>query len=147
MNIIGILLLGFLGILILIFGFLAYEIWSVLQIYHTVTDVASVKNLKKIQKVALWIVKWWKDKRSKVALWPILMLILVASCGPSKQNNLIPMLSESGDTVWYTRVCIIDSCEYLKSDGKLTHKGNCKYCKTRRNEEINRIINALSTHP
>ena len=79
MNIIGILLLGFLGTLLtLIFGFLAYEIWSVLQIYHTVTDVASVKNLKKLQKVALWIVRWWKTRKSAATI--LLLTMILVDC-------------------------------------------------------------------
>jgi hypothetical protein len=75
MNIIGVLLLGFLGTLILIFGFLAYEIWSVLQIYHTVTDVASIKNLKKIQRLALLIIDWWKKRKSAATILLLTMIL------------------------------------------------------------------------
>ena len=42
------------------------------------------------------------------------------------------------------RVCIIDSCEYIHmSNGNgayYTHKGNCKFCKERRQKELEELI-------
>ena len=42
------------------------------------------------------------------------------------------------------RVCIIDSCEYiLMSNGNgayYTHKGNCRFCKERRQEEMEELV-------
>jgi hypothetical protein len=158
MNIIGILLLGFLGILILIFGFLAYEIWSVLQIYHTVTDVASVKNLKKLQRVALWIVKWWKSCKSETVIALLLATIFVSCHGgtvpkSTTTNDSVPerpdpesVYTRDGDeTWWYARFYIIDSCEYVHIDECWVHKGNCKFCEKREDEKINRIIDSLRT--
>jgi hypothetical protein len=160
MNIIEILLLGFLGTLILIFGFLAYEIWSILQIYHTITDVASIKNLKKIQRVALWVVKWWKNRKSETVTALLLATIFVSCHGGTvpkspANNDLVPekpdpesVYTRDGDeTWWYARFYIIDSCEYVHIDECWVHKGNCKFCKKRRDEEINRIINALCARP
>jgi len=42
----------------------------------------------------------------------------------------------------------VDSCEYLKAlyiggTSYFAHKGNCKYCKERREKEIEEIINEL----
>ena len=157
MNIIGILLLGFLGILILIFGFLAYEIWSVLQIYHTVTDVASVKNLKKLQMVALWIVRWWKNRKSGTTIL-LLTIILVGCHGrtvskSTTTSDSVPgrpdpetIYTMDGDETWsHARFYIVDSCEYVRIGDCWVHKGNCKFCEKREDEKINRIINSLRT--
>lgn len=155
MNIIGILLLGFLGTLIVIFGILAYEIWSVLQVYHGITDVASVKNLKRLQKIALWIVKWWKNRKSASIL--LLTMILVGCYGgiPSSQNNNNQVtekpkpnpeivLTKDGEVTWlYCKFYIVDSCEYIRIHDGWAHKGNCRFCEKREDEKINRIINSL----
>lgn len=31
---------------------------------------------------------------------------------------------------------IIDSCEYIKGTYRLAHKGNCRFCKERRQKEL-----------
>ena len=45
------------------------------------------------------------------------------------------------------RVCIIDSCEYIHmSNGNrayYTHKGNCRFCKERRQKELEELIDKL----
>lgn len=157
MKILGILLLGLLTILILIFGILACEIWSVLQIYNRVTDVASLKNLRKIQRIALWLVNQWKNRRSTVIL--LLLILIFTGCHGggvvprSSESDSIPekpdprqVLTQSGEKTWlyYADFYIIDSCEYVHVGDCWVHKGNCKFCKKRRDEEINRIINALA---
>jgi len=44
-------------------------------------------------------------------------------------------------------VCVYDSCEYLIAingyEGFLAHKGNCKYCKERRQEELKELMEQL----
>ena len=52
----------------------------------------------------------------------------------------------SSDTAY--RTYIIDSCEYFgildRSNGNfLSHKGNCSYCKERRQQEIKELIKML----
>lgn len=51
-----------------------------------------------------------------------------------------------------TRVCekryhviILDSCEYYSNDSKydITHKGNCRFCKERRQKELKDVIEQL----
>ena len=37
----------------------------------------------------------------------------------------------------------IDSCEYIQSGYRLTHKGNCKYCTERRKQELKELIEEL----
>ena len=45
------------------------------------------------------------------------------------------------------RVCIIDSCEYIHmSNGNgayYTHKGNCKFCKERKQKELEELVTKL----
>ena len=38
---------------------------------------------------------------------------------------------------------IIDSCEYIKGAEKLAHKGNCKFCKERRQKEMKELVEQL----
>lgn len=48
-------------------------------------------------------------------------------------------------------IIVIDSCEYLKNDrgsgqqgfGHFAHKGNCRFCKERRQKELEWLINEL----
>ena len=35
---------------------------------------------------------------------------------------------------------IIDSCEYIKGAEKLAHKGNCRFCKERRQKELEELV-------
>jgi hypothetical protein len=47
----------------------------------------------------------------------------------------------------YFGVCVYDSYEYLIAmngyEGFLAHKGNCKYCKERRQKEVEELIKRL----
>lgn len=38
---------------------------------------------------------------------------------------------------------VIDSCEYIKGYNCLAHKGNCKYCKERRKQELKELVEQL----
>ena len=38
---------------------------------------------------------------------------------------------------------IIDSCEYIRGANKLAHKGNCRFCKERREKELKYIIEQI----
>ena len=44
-------------------------------------------------------------------------------------------------------VCIYDSCEYLITihgyKGFLAHKGNCRFCKERRQKELEELVEQL----
>lgn len=37
----------------------------------------------------------------------------------------------------------IDSCEYIKGLSRIAHKGNCRFCKERRQKELKYIIEKL----
>lgn len=38
---------------------------------------------------------------------------------------------------------VIDSCEYIKAYHRLAHKGNCRFCKERRQKELEELITKL----
>lgn len=38
------------------------------------------------------------------------------------------------------KTIVIDSCEYIEGFYKLSHKGNCKYCKERRQKELENAV-------
>lgn len=39
---------------------------------------------------------------------------------------------------------IIDSCEYIRGGYKLAHKGNCRFCKERRQKELKELVSKLN---
>ena len=39
---------------------------------------------------------------------------------------------------------IIDSCEYIRGGYKLAHKGNCRFCKERRQKELEKLVIKLN---
>lgn len=52
----------------------------------------------------------------------ILLLVILSSCGPSKEE--MERLQNNGKEDYYIK--IIDGCEYIDYQGNLTHKANCK---------------------
>ena len=72
------------------------------------------------------------------------MLVIGVSCSEKekclhhKQPKLLKVTSTYKGSLKSIRVYEIDSCEYLGllqgyRSSNLSHKGNCKYCKLRRN--------------
>lgn len=41
-------------------------------------------------------------------------------------------------------IIILDSCEYVYNVYGLAHKGNCRFCKERRQKEVKELIEQLS---
>ena len=41
------------------------------------------------------------------------------------------------------KTVVIDSCEYIKDSYRLAHKGNCRFCKERRQKELKELITKL----
>lgn len=37
----------------------------------------------------------------------------------------------------------IDSCEYIRGSNRLAHKGNCRFCKERRQKELKELVEQL----
>ena len=38
---------------------------------------------------------------------------------------------------------VIDSCEYIEGYHRLAHKGNCRFCKERRKQELKELVEQL----
>lgn len=38
---------------------------------------------------------------------------------------------------------VIDSCEYIRGAHKLAHKGNCRFCKERRQKELKELVKQI----
>lgn len=38
---------------------------------------------------------------------------------------------------------VIDSCEYVDGSHKLAHKGNCRFCRERRQKELKELVTKL----
>lgn len=41
------------------------------------------------------------------------------------------------------RTIVIDSCEYVSGSRKLAHKGNCRFCRERRQKELKELVTKL----
>jgi hypothetical protein len=41
-------------------------------------------------------------------------------------------------------VIVIDSCEYIRGTSRLAHKGNCRFCKERRQKELEELVEQLN---
>lgn len=65
----------------------------------------------------------------------LIILLLVTLCFSACNNYT----NEDDDKVYVPKLftIIYDSCEYVIGVDGLAHKGNCKYCKQRREEEKN----------
>ena len=37
-------------------------------------------------------------------------------------------------------VIVIDSCEYIRGTHRLAHKGNCRFCRERRQKELEELV-------
>ena len=46
---------------------------------------------------------------------------------------------------WPNQIVIIDSCEYVSEEtrGLVEHKGNCRFCKERRQKELKELVEQL----
>ena len=67
-----------------------------------------------------------------------LTAVMMAGCDVSKSRD-----TELCEERYH--VIVIDSCEYLsyKRGWDLTHKGNCRFCKERREKEMKELIEEL----
>lgn len=71
----------------------------------------------------------------KILIFIGLMMIGCESYNPDGSINTSKSIDYSTIT--------IDSCEYIDGYNRLAHKGNCKYCKKRRAEELKQIVEQL----
>jgi len=66
-----------------------------------------------------------------------LTALVMAGCGDYEGNN-----QKSIAIVGYSDVDI-DSCQYVIGYNVLAHKGNCRFCKERRQKEMKELVKQL----
>ena len=54
----------------------------------------------------------------------IVLILVLCSCSDNVKSTGMP--NHPGISI-----LVIDSCEYVYYEGRITHKGNCKYCRQR----------------
>ena len=88
------------------------------------------------------------NKKITIRVLVTFCLVLFLSCS----NNTNKTTDQKGEEKQYyikadrSKIIIeIDSCEYVMSSNKIAqvHRGNCKFCKERREKELKRLITEL----
>ncbi len=70
----------------------------------------------------------------KIILLALATLMMVG-CDYNSNNNI----NTKTEGIIYGTI-IIDSCEYIRGSYKLAHKGNCRFCKERRQKELKELV-------
>ena len=73
----------------------------------------------------------------KIILLALTALIMVG-CNYNSNRNI----DTKTEGVIYGTI-IIDSCEYIRGSSRLAHKGNCRFCKERRQKELEELVTKL----
>ncbi len=68
-----------------------------------------------------------------------LITFMMVGCKNTDANGHIK-LDDGFDT---PKSCLIDSCEYISWTYGLAHKGNCRFCKERRQKELEKLVEQL----
>ena len=68
-----------------------------------------------------------------------LTVLMVVGCDYNSNRNID---TKTKGFVYGT--IIIDSCEYIRGLDKLAHKGNCCFCKERRQKDLEELIIKLN---
>ncbi len=69
-----------------------------------------------------------------------LTALIVAGCNEKKE---VPNKSKKIDKIYHAYTCNIDSCEYIVRGHGIAHKGNCRFCKERRQKEMKELVEQL----
>ena len=64
-----------------------------------------------------------------------LTTLMIAGCDKNSNRNIN---TKTEGTIYGT--IIVDSCEYIKGHYRLAHKGNCRFCKERRQNELEELV-------
>ena len=71
----------------------------------------------------------------------IFTALMMAGCIKTKDNGE-PIISDyyRQHSVDNPYLQILDSCEYIIWHSKMAHKGNCRFCKERRQKELEELV-------
>ena len=75
----------------------------------------------------------------KIILFALTALMMVG-CTEKDSNGHITINTGNASN---PEIVIIDSCEYINWTYKLAHKGNCRFCKERRQKELKELVEQL----
>lgn len=64
--------------------------------------------------------------------------LMMVGCDHNSERNI----DTKTESIIYGTI-IIDSCEYIRGFDKLAHKGNCRFCKERRQKEMKELVEQL----
>ena len=70
----------------------------------------------------------------KLILFALAAVIMV---GCDWNSNYV--VDTKKDGILYGTI-VVDSCEYIRGSSRLAHKGNCRFCKERRQNELEELI-------
>jgi len=73
-----------------------------------------------------------------------LTALMMVGCVKTKDNGE-PIVSDyyNQHSVDNPYIQVLDSCEYICWDCRMTHKGNCRFCKERRQKELKELVEQL----
>lgn len=79
----------------------------------------------------------------KIILLALTALMMVG-CMKTKENGE-PIISDyrNQHTIDNPYLQVLDSCEYICWNSRMSHKGNCRFCKERRQKELKEVIEQL----
>ena len=64
-----------------------------------------------------------------------LTALIMVGCDKNSNRNID---TKTEGTIYGT--IIVDSCEYIRGANKLAHKGNCRFCKERRQKDLEELV-------
>jgi hypothetical protein len=64
-----------------------------------------------------------------------LTALMMVGCDNNCNNNID---TKTQDAIY--RTIIVDSCEYIRGYSRIAHKGNCRFCKERRQKELEELV-------
>ncbi len=70
-----------------------------------------------------------------------LTVLMIAGCMETKDNGE-PIISDyyNQHSVDNPYIQVLDSCEYICWRSRMAHKGNCRFCKERRQKELEKLV-------
>ena len=79
----------------------------------------------------------------KVLLLTLITMMMVG-CMKTKENGE-PIVSNyyKEHSVDNPYIQVLDSCEYIRWHSEIAHKGNCRFCKERRQKELKELVEQL----
>lgn len=72
----------------------------------------------------------------KIILFALTTLIMVGCTEKDSDGNIAVNTGSANNP----DIIIIDSCEYVNWAYRLAHKGNCRFCKERRQKEMEELV-------